>query len=96
MRDIINIQIGRFMYLNSIGKLPSPLHEIFRSNNTVHNYLTRNRMNPHFERHAFEISKTFIHQGPKLWSQLPNDIRISRNVRIFMRLLKRHYILQYC
>ena len=95
VRDIINIQIGRFMYLNSIGKLPPPLLGLFRSNNTYHSYLTRNRMDPHYEIHAFEISRTFIHQGPKLWSQLPIDIRNSRNVSIFMKLIKKHYILKY-
>ena len=41
------------------------------------------------------VFKTFIHQGPKLWQELPFDIQNSKSLIIFNKIIKKYFINMY-
>ena len=62
----------------------------------VHNYNTRQKYFPHVNtRRTNMASKTFIHQGPKLWQELPFDIQNSKSLIIFNTRIKKYFINMY-
>jgi len=66
LNDIINMQLGKLMYM-SIHKLaPPPVCSIFTLNTELHTHNTRRRHDPHIEtRSSNIISRTFKHKAPK-------------------------------
>ena len=70
----------------------SLIMNIFTPNSGVHNYNTRQRSVPHVNARTNMVSKTFIHQGPKLWQELPFDIQNSKSLTIFNTRIKKNYI----
>jgi len=42
-----------------------------------------------------KIAKSFIHQGPKLWSNLPSELRIKNSIKSLTNFLKQHFTTQY-
>jgi hypothetical protein len=93
LKDIYKIQLCKFMYSYTHGKLPTPLLAIFSTNADFHNYNTRQRYDPHFvDRKSYKLSKTFIHQGPKFWLEIPLNIRIAKSVYSFSYQFKKYVI----
>ena len=96
LNDIFNISLGKFMFQNSKNELPPPLQRLFTPNTNVHTHFTRHRNNPHIEhRSSYIISKMFVHKGPKLWFELPTDIKEVNNKKLFTKHLKKLYINDY-
>ena len=90
---LFKIQICKFMYLFINSMLPESLMNIFTPNSGVHNYNTRQKYFPHVNtRRTNMVSKTFIHQGPKLWQELPFDIQNSKSLIIFNKIIKKYFI----
>ena len=84
------------MFQNSKNELPPPLQRLFTPNTNVHTHFTRHRNNPHIEhRSSYIISKMFVHKGPKLWFELPTDIKEVNNKKLFTKKLKKLYINDY-
>ncbi len=95
-KDCIQLQLGKLMYMCTSGKAPSPLRAIFASNANIHHYQTRQRHAPHVvARISSKISRTFIHEGPKYWLIIPNNIRMATSVHAFNKRLKNDLINQY-
>ncbi len=95
-KDCIQLQLGKLMYMCTSGKAPSPLRAIFASNANIHHYQTRQRHAPHVvARISSKISRTFIHEGPKYWLIIPNNIRMANSVHSFNNRLKKYLINQY-
>ena len=67
--DLFKIQICKFMYLFINCMLPESFMNIFTP--------------PHVKtRRTNMVSKTLIHQGPKLWQELPFDIQNSKSCKL--------------
>ncbi len=96
IQDIRNTQLGKLMYMCTNDQAPSPIREIFRTNAEIHHYETRQRNAPHvISRSSNKISKTFIHECPKFWLQLPNSVKLANSLSSFKNRLKKHIIGQY-
>ena len=94
--DVHKIQLCKFMFCYLHERLPTPLLTIFATNVEIHNYKTRRQFDPHVQmRHTSNIAKTFIHQSPKLWLELPIVIKSSNTTNSFSNRLKKHLISQY-
>ncbi len=76
--DLHSIQLGKMMYEYSKLNLPTPLSDLFTQNRDIHNHNTRHRNDPHILTRTYTASKTFLHKGPKLWSELPAELKILR------------------
>ena len=90
--DLFKIQICKFMYLLINCMLPESLMNIFTPSSGVHNYNTRQKYFSHVNTRTNMVSKTFIHQGPKLWQELPFDIQNSKSLIIFNKRIKKYFM----
>jgi len=94
--DMFKLQIDKFMYESSHNTLPTNFVDIFEYNYNIHNHNTRQRHEPHIAmRETAFAGNTFIHQGPKLWPQIPVEIRESRNTQSFTRKIKIAMLKEY-
>jgi hypothetical protein len=94
--DVNKIQLCKFMFCYIHEQLPTPLLTIFATNVEIHNYKTRRQFDPHVQmRHSSNIAKTFIHQSPKLWLELPIVIKSSNTAKSFSNRLTKYLISQY-
>ena len=94
--DMFNIELGKFIYCFYTNKLPDPLLQLFIRNVEVHNIDTRNKMNPRITSGKYNItSRTFIHQGPKLWAELPINLKHAISVKSFKFKTKQIYLNNY-
>ena len=94
--DIIKIQTCKFMYNYTNSQLPSPLQSIFETNSSVHSHNTRHCRDPHIVHARTKLlSRSFVHNAPRLWIDLPVAIRSARSVHSFKSRLKKHYVSLY-
>ena len=94
--DIYQLQLGKLMYLHTNKIIPSPLLNLFVTNEEVHQYNTRHRHDPHvMTRGSSRFSRTFVHEGPKLWLTLPINIKETISVKSFIKNLKTYIITNY-
>ena len=79
-------------YIND--NVPIIIKQIYTVNQQLHNYNTRNRNIPHlYDIKNYQYMKSFLQEGPKMWIQLPNDLKNIDKQHIFIKKLKR-YLLQ--
>ena len=91
--NLFKIQICKFKYSCINGMLPESHMNMFTPNSGVHNYNTRQNYFPHVNtRRTTMVSKTFIHQGPKLWQELPFDNQNSKSLIIFDKRINTYFI----
>ena len=78
------------------NNLPTSLNFMFQRNREVHAHNTRHRHDPHTSNRRTALANgTFIHIGPKLWHDIPSNIKESNNLRCFSRRTKRLRIQYY-
>ena len=88
LNDLYRFELAKFMFdcINSL--LPVPLLTYFTSNANIHSHHTRQINVPHVTQiHGSISAKSLIHKGPKIWSEIPQVIRLHRNKKAFNRLL---------
>ncbi len=96
LNDILRTQLGKLMYMCTHGEAPFPLRAMFSTNAEIHSYQTRQRYAPHITaRTSSKISRTFLHEGPKYWHELPNSIKTAKSIQSFNKRLKKHLINHY-
>ena len=89
VEDIYFLQLGSIMYNLENGTLPSVLNEIFRKNNQIHNYNTRQATALHLPRVRTTFAlNTLACTGPRYWNSLPIYVTCSVSVDVFRRKLK--------
>ena len=77
-----------YSYVNAL--LPPALNTMFKCNNAVHSYNTRQSTNPHFKRHITKsLTDSFVIRGPQLWQGLPQHIKDAKTVNSFKSSMKR-------
>jgi hypothetical protein len=82
-------QLGKLLYRYFNNILTTSLRDIFVSNFDIHAYNTRGQLNAHMSNIRLSVVKnSFLHQGPKFWSEIPNKIKYSNSMAIFRNKLK--------
>ena len=87
--ELYKAALIKLMYRFHHSKLPKSLQCIFRPNNQLHTYNTRNSAAPHL----FVVSKTcylnsFVYLAPVMWLKLPYDVRILKSCKLIIRKAK--------
>ena len=91
--DLYKFELSKFMFDCINGLIPTPIHEYFTTNATIHAHQTRKRSIPHVTQTFGTISeRTDTHTGPKTWTEIPQTIRLHQNKNIYSRLLKQTII----
>ena len=94
--DIYILQSAIFMYLCSKKRLPISLMNNFCLNKSVHNYQTRSVENYHIPRvRLTACEKSIFFQGPKIWNDIPHEIKTSPSLNVFKRRYKKYLISAY-
>ena len=94
--DLFLYNVGIFMYKLSTKDLPDVFLPMFRRNNEIHTYPTRQRQSFHLPRtRTVFAQKTITYNGPRFWNDLPNELIVSPSFRIFKRKLKTFLLGRY-
>lgn len=89
--DLHLCQTGIFMYRFMNNNLPHNLLRMFTRNTNVYDHNTRLRGGIHINKHTVDIVfKSFICRGPKLWRQIPDEVKSASSIKAFASRLKRH------
>ena len=83
--DMYTIEVSIFMYKYKYNLLPQSFNKCFTSNNDFHNYDTRNKEN--FNTRISKVKNLFTN-GPKIWNDLPNELKHAKTLNQFKRKLK--------
>ena len=87
--DLFLYNLGMFMYKLLINELPDAFMTMFKKNNVIHTYPTRQRDSFHLPRtRTIFAQKTITFIGPRFWNDLPNEIMISPSLYVFKRRVK--------
>ena len=80
------------MFKYSIGEVPKPISQLFRTNNEYHQYNTRNGSCLHAPIGKSEaIYHTFKYRGIHIWNHISNKVSTDVSYACFKHLVK-HYI----
>jgi hypothetical protein len=94
--DVYNMHLCRFMYQFVCGTLPASLLGLFQNNRNIHSHITRQYYDPHvMSRKSNRISKTFLHQSPRIWATLPSEIKLKRTIKSFNYNMKAYLMKDY-
>ena len=80
-------QLGIFMYKYRKSLLPKSFNNMFVDMKAVHNYNTRGKEN---YRHDIHKLTSVLTLGPRLWNNLPREIKGASCISIFKKRLVRH------
>lgn len=90
IEKLIKLQLAIFMYSWSNNLLPKIFDELFIYNREIHQYPTRRRENIHIGPvRTSLVQKSFLHEGPKLWNELPLHIRSLPTLNSFKNQIKK-------
>ena len=85
-------RISLMMFKYSIGEVPKPISQLFRTNNEYHQYNTRNGSCLHAPIGKSEaIYHTFKYRGIHIWNHISNKVSTDVSYACFKHLVK-HYI----
>ena len=94
LNEMIECEILKLVYLYTKDQLPMPLMNVFSYN--VITYSTRQKNVPLKRKCNYDpLSKSFIAKGPKLWDDIPNDIKNCTHVKSFCSRLKKIMLEKY-
>ena len=93
--DINKIQIAKFIYQTLNKATPAYFIDWFKMTTVVHNHSTRSS-NKLFHKPAKSNMRKFCItvSGPIIWNDIPEEIRFSSTVSVFVRKLKNYLINQ--
>ena len=94
--DMHTLELGTFMYRNSVNELPSSFNDYFIKRSEVHNYLTRHGNHLSLTKNKKIFSDHSVRTtGPRLWNALENSIRDSKSIKHFRNQMKQKLISSY-
>ena len=94
--DMHTLELGTFMYRNSVNELPSSFNNYFTKRSEVHNYLTRHGNHLNLTKNKKTFSDHSVRTtGPRLWNALENSIRASKSIKHFRNQMKQKLISSY-
>lgn len=93
LKQLYELQASKLIYKASQGELPAPIAKLYKPNTNIHNHYTRQHQNPHIRFRRTQLASNQInHKGPEIWTKLTNNIKTSKNIKVFIRSLK-HFLL---
>ena len=94
--DIYRLNLAILMYQYNNQRLPSVFNNIFRVNNEIHHYPTRQINLYHLPRTRTALTQnTFIFTAPKFWNSLPLNMRESLCIGTFKLKVKKSLLAPY-
>ena len=94
LKEMVEMEILKSVYLFTKNQLPQPLMKVFSCN--VTSYHTRQKYVPRKRKCNHDpLSKSFIAKGPRLWDDIPTDLRNSAHIKFFCSKLKNIMIEKY-
>jgi len=95
LKEIHKLNAAKLMYKVSKYELPEPLIKLYSLNSTLHVHNTRQINNPHVRYRRTQLAARQInHFGPKVWHQVPNNLKSIQNIKLFTKHYKK-YLLEY-
>ena len=90
IESLFKLELAKFMHQYSNGLLPINFKPYFTKANNVHNHNTRfSQNNFRFPKQNKNIGlKSLAYLGPKVWSEVPHNIKANRNFYSFSHLFK--------
>ena len=93
--DINFLQTAVFMFRFNTELLPDSFSSMFKANNAVHSYSTRQASNIHLVNPRSTLAhKSIRHSGPDVWNSLPQHVRNLQTKHSFKNAIKRSLILK--
>ena len=87
--QLLELNIGTFMFKYNNNLLPSPFNNYFSLSN-VHGHNTRTASNVRIESHnTARYSKTTKITAPKIWNKLPLEIKNAKSLQSFKKNYKK-------
>ena len=92
--EMVEAEIVKTVYLYTKDLLPMPLMNVFSYNRTL--YSTRQMNVPLKRKCNYDpLSKSYIAKGPRLWDDIPNDIKNCNSIKSFCSRLKNAMLERY-
>ena len=89
---VYNRNVALFMFQQQNKTLPKLLLDMYKQNTETHQHNTRHHNHPHIEtRRTKQITNSILHRGPKLWYEIPNNIKEVRSIALFRKKIKQHF-----
>ena len=80
--DMYDKETGIFMYKYNNNMLPHSFDGLFTEHQSNHSYNTRNKGD--YQIHMFRL-RTILSTGPKIWNNLPKNVKCSKSISQFKR-----------
>lgn len=94
--DVSKMETLKLVYGFVNKSLPQPLMTIFKFNESIHNYNTRQSNDPHHDPYKYNIVfESFLHKGPELWSTIPPDVKNFKSKKGFAKKVKKIFLSEY-
>ena len=89
IKEMINLEQLKIIFKRSKSSLAEPLMNVFTPNQTE--YSTRQQYHPKIlkPKHK-QLTESFLVKCPNEWSKLPNHIKESKSMSIFIKSVKKH------
>ena len=96
IEDMYSLELGVFMYKNSIHELPNSFNEYFTKRSDIHDYQTRQNNDLQLTKNKKVFSDHSVRtSGPILWNSLEKKVKNSKSVKHFRKQLKQNLISKY-
>ena len=89
--ELFKLELSKFMHKFVNGKLPSKFDNYFHEITATHNYQTRFSKDNffHTRKNSSEGLNGLNYCGPKLWSEIPNNIKSKKSLNSFVLSYKK-------
>lgn len=96
LKDVIDLEMLKCMYLAYRYLLPEPIINIFNRDRVQHQYNTRRRNDPVIrQRNYAALDKSLLCKGPSLWTNLHKELKSSITVKSFSNGIKKSKLRLY-
>ena len=82
-------EVATFMFKYKNNMLPLSFENLFTVHRSNHDYNTRNRDDFELPIHKMKTISTF---GPKVWNELPRNVKQANSLSQFRSILKSHLL----
>ena len=91
--QLYEYNLGIFMFLFNKEMLPEIFSSLFIKNIDIHEYNTRSKLHFRVQYGRTSFSHSLVtYQGPKLWNDLPSNIKNSLSLNSFKRKFKKNLL----
>ena len=96
LQDLIDTEVSKILFKAYKKDLPQNLQKLFIKGQESHSHNTRNKKDfKHMKYTTIFKSHTLSVYGPKLWTSIPIDIKLSKSLITFKTRMKRVFMEKY-